>query len=284
MKDGMRRVLITGAAGGIGTALVRSMRERGWTVYAGVNRSVLEGFEHDSGVVPVRLDVTDRRTVERAYEEIRRTAGGLDAVVNNAGLMDFAPFTGGGFDTIRRVHAVNVEGPLLVTEVFLPLLAARRGRVVNISSEEAKAALPFDVYGYSKRCLEALSDVQRLELAFLGIDVVVIRPGAHETAFLDRIRTPVEDGAPGPLSRYYLAFQELAGAYLPASRDPRDVAETVCRALTVRRPRRVYEVNVSPMVSVLALLPSALHDLLIRLVLERRVKKKAPLERGARAP
>jgi len=120
------RILVTGGTRGIGRAVVEALaRREGVVVYLGC-RDLAAGqavAPHD-GVVPVLLDVTDPASIKTAVEAVR-AAGGLDAVVNNAGVMDESD--------MERTLEVNLDGVAAVTAAFAPLLGAG-GRVINVSS------------------------------------------------------------------------------------------------------------------------------------------------------
>ena len=120
------RILVTGGTRGIGRAVVEALaRREGVVVYLGC-RDLAAGqavAPHD-GVVPVLLDVTDPASIKTAAETVRAT-GGLDAVVNNAGVMDESD--------MERTLEVNLDGVAAVTTAFAPLLRPG-GRVINVSS------------------------------------------------------------------------------------------------------------------------------------------------------
>jgi NAD(P)-dependent dehydrogenase (short-subunit alcohol dehydrogenase family) len=167
-------VLITGAAGGIGTATTAELRERGARV---VGLDLLEGPDI------VACDVREQRDVDRAVAEAIRRLGGLDVLINNAGLG--LPQSAGAApdDDALAVIDVNLLGPWRVTSAALPALRESRGRVINVASGLAHLALPWGTaYCMSKRGLTAYSDALRLEYGG-EITVTTVYPGY--------IRTPI---------------------------------------------------------------------------------------------
>jgi NAD(P)-dependent dehydrogenase (short-subunit alcohol dehydrogenase family) len=167
-------VLITGAAGGIGTATTAELRERGARV---VGLDLLEGPDI------VACDVREQRDVDRAVAEAISRLGGLDVLINNAGLG--LPQSAGAApdDDALAVIDVNLLGPWRVTSAALPALRESRGRVINVASGLAHLALPWGTaYCMSKRGLTAYSDALRLEYGG-EITVTTVYPGY--------IRTPI---------------------------------------------------------------------------------------------
>jgi NAD(P)-dependent dehydrogenase (short-subunit alcohol dehydrogenase family) len=197
------RVLITGAAGGIGTAATAELRAQGASV-VGVD---LHGADID-------CDVRDQPSVDRAVAAaIERLGGGLDVLINNAGLG--APQSAGVApdDDALDVLAVNLVGPWRVTSAALPALRASRGRVVNVASGLAHITAPFaTAYTMSKRGVVAYSDSLRLEEGD-RITVTTVYPGF--------IRTPIH-------ARSTAAGVPLEGA-VPAER-VEDAARALARA------------------------------------------------------
>ncbi|MWG34138.1 SDR family NAD(P)-dependent oxidoreductase [Halomarina oriensis] len=152
--------LVTGATRGIGAEIATQLAEQGATVYAGARDT--DDVE-DAALVPVRLDVTNERTIEDAVERIESEEGRLDVLVNNAAV--YGP--SGALHTlstadIDRTLDTNLRGPMLVTKHALPLLLERRGvRVVDVSSGSGQFAGGMSTshppYSVSKAGLNALT-------------------------------------------------------------------------------------------------------------------------------
>ncbi|MFB6151481.1 MAG: SDR family NAD(P)-dependent oxidoreductase [Haloarculaceae archaeon] len=152
--------LVTGANRGIGREIARGLVELDATVFAGVRDA---DYDVPAGATPVELDVTDEATLERAVDEVVSSAGGLDVLVNNAGVGG----TGSGLkdidtDDFDRVLDVNLRGPSHLAKHALPhLLAGEGGRVVNVSSGVGILADPIEsempAYRISKAGINALT-------------------------------------------------------------------------------------------------------------------------------
>ena len=171
-----RRVLITGAASGIGAAAAEQMREQGARV---VGLDLSADPERDI----VACDVTDPEAVARAVPEAIAKLGGLDVLINNAGLG--IPQSAGQTPDpdALKVLGVNLIAPWRVTAAALPALlgSPARGRVVNVASGLAFLTVPFaTAYTISKRGVVAYSDSLRLEYGD-QIDVTTVYPGYIKT-------------------------------------------------------------------------------------------------------
>lgn len=251
-----RIAVITGASSGIGEACAHYLEARGWRVVAGVRRSEdAERLREASGgrLLPVKLDVTsddDRRELGERLAGLSGE-GGVQGLVNNAGIVVGGPLECIPVEEIRRQFEVNVFGLLGVTQTLLPLLRLGGGRIVNIGSVAGCITAPFlGPYSASKFALEALTDALRVELAPERIGVSLIEPGPAATPMWDKLwaHNPCLDGAGDDdcAGRYAAAlrgFQAMVGGQ-PANADaPQAVACVVERALTARRPRVRYQVG-----------------------------------------
>lgn len=167
------RILVTGAATGIGRATAIELTKRGHEVVATARR--VDAL-HDLDVADrLQLDVTDEASVARAIA----AAGDLDGIVNNAGLSEPGPIEGYPAEALRRVLETNVVGPVLVSQAVIAQLRERGGGViVNVGSVQGRIGIPFGgAYCASKHALEGFSEVLRYEIGHFGIRVVLIEPG-----------------------------------------------------------------------------------------------------------
>ena len=168
------RVLVTGAAGGIGEAAVAMLRSRGARV-VGLDLTV------DEAADVVACDVRDQSSVDAAVAEAVARLGGLDVLINNAGVGDPQSAGKAPDAAAQAVLDVNLMGPWRVTAAALPALREARGRVVNVASGLAHMSMPYaTAYCMSKRGLVAYSDALRLEYGG-EIDVTTVYPGYIRT-------------------------------------------------------------------------------------------------------
>jgi len=251
-----RAVLITGANGGVGRALVDRFAAAGWRVFAGVRApaSVDEPSRHRHSVVPVRIDVTDPAGLAGAYDVVAgqlREDGlaGLTGLVNNAGKSVDGPLELVPVDELTDGFAVNVVGAVAVTQTFLPLLRPARGRIVNMGGAAGRVAMPmYGALSASKAALDALSDVLRMEVLHQGVHVSYVEPGALQTSFFQRSAESRGRngyaGSPATQDVYAAALERSTKAMStmkPGALDP--VVTAVEHALTARRPAARYVVG-----------------------------------------
>ncbi|KAI0836904.1 putative short-chain dehydrogenase/reductase [Hypoxylon sp. FL0890] len=195
-----KTVLITGCGpGGIGSALAIEFHMRGHRVIAtGLSEELLAHLR-DRGMETVVLDVTLTASIEQAVSNVSKLTGGtLDILINNAGLLHIMPFADTFVEDARRLFDVNVLGVIAVARAFIPLLlaaatAARKNGdrgggplVANICSINSEIRPPyFSIYNATKAAVEVLSGTIRLELAPLGIRVVIVKTGAIRSEFFN---------------------------------------------------------------------------------------------------
>jgi NAD(P)-dependent dehydrogenase (short-subunit alcohol dehydrogenase family) len=172
-----RRALVTGASGAFGTAVRKELRGRGWSV-VGLD------LEQDGDEV-IACDVTDDEAVPRAVAAAAERLGGLDVLVNNAGIGGPASAGAPPGEHVRRMIDVNLLGAWRVTAAAIEHLVDSRGRVVLLGSRMSFIGLPLGAaYGVSKRALTAYADALRAEYG-THVSVTCVHP-----AF---VRTPIHD-------------------------------------------------------------------------------------------
>jgi NAD(P)-dependent dehydrogenase (short-subunit alcohol dehydrogenase family) len=175
-----RRVLITGASGAFGTAVRDALRARGWSV-AGLD---LRG---DGGEV-VACDITDPAAAAAGVASAAERLGGLDVLINNAGIGGPASAGEPPGELVRSMIEVNLMGAWTVTAAAIDHLVDSRGRVVFVGSRMAFIGLPLGAaYGVSKRALTAYADALRAEYG-THVNVTCVHPAMVKTPIHDRTK------------------------------------------------------------------------------------------------
>jgi NADP-dependent 3-hydroxy acid dehydrogenase YdfG len=249
--------LVTGTSSGIGRATALALRRAGLRVWASARRLDSIADLADAGLDVVALDVTDEESMAAAVQTVVDRHGRIDVLVNNAGYALYAPFETAPMTEVRRQFETNVFGLVRLTQLVLPGMRDRgHGRVVNVSSMGGRIVFPSGAfYHATKHAVEALSDALRLEVAALGIDVIVIQPGPVRTQYLANVETAGSDRPPAtgdavdPYAPWMIDItttNERAYEDGPMSRlvsAAEDVAAVITKAATTRRPRPRYAVG-----------------------------------------
>ncbi|WP_353951477.1 SDR family NAD(P)-dependent oxidoreductase [Knoellia sp. S7-12] len=225
----MKTALITGANRGLGRAVAQQLAEQGMTVIvaarnAAAGETAAQHIGH--GAVSVQLDVTDSASIAAAAEQVTRSHGALDVLVNNAGILPEATNTDPAeevdLEMFRRTYATNLLGPVGVLEAFLPLLRnSPAGRIVNVTStmgsltdqidpDSPYYSMALPAYRSSKAALNNVTIALAKQLAATSIKVTSVCPGFVQTDL-----TPINHEQ-APLTAAQAAAPIVTAATLPA--------------------------------------------------------------------
>lgn len=247
-------VIVTGSSTGLGQEIALHLAGRGFRVYATVRDLSMapdvEAAAQARGVhvTVLRLDLTDRASIEQAVGTVVDECGEIYGLVNNGGLGLRGCLEDLSDAEIRAVFEANVFGTIAATKAVLPhMRAVRRGRVVTISSVGGRiASFGVSAYCATKFAQEGFGEALALEVAPFGIAAVLVEPGIIETTRWSTNRATAA-GALRPDSPYralFLRGEALADRVVDRSRTTAaDVAQAVHVALTVPRPRMRYVVG-----------------------------------------
>jgi NAD(P)-dependent dehydrogenase (short-subunit alcohol dehydrogenase family) len=204
---------ITGCSSGFGLELARQAIEGGYrTVVTARDLSKLPGELASTQVLVLKLDVTEPDQVAAAVKAAQTRFGGIDVLVNNAGIGYFAAIEEGEVAEVRKMFEVNVFGLTSMVQAVLPgMRQRRRGCIVNLSSLAGLRGMPaLGQYNATKFAVEGLSEALRREVEPLGIQVMVVNPSGFRTDWAGRSANesehPIED------------YQATAGAVRAAVR------------------------------------------------------------------
>jgi len=260
-------VLLTGCSSGIGRALAEEAARRGYCVYATARRVESLRALEAQGIRALGLDITDLDSIGRAVAAVSDEAGRIDFLVNNAGQSLFGPLAEVPLDSVSRLFNTNLVGQLAMCQAVIPLMAAAgSGCIVNVGSMVGVVTTPYaGAYSATKAALHLLSEGLRMEVAPLGIDVVVVQPGGVQSKVADNAK------AGSDLERYadrralYHPVDENRRQRSDASQDepmPGDLfASKVWDRLSRTPPPAVIRVGKGVgVLRTLALLPRAVRD------------------------
>jgi NAD(P)-dependent dehydrogenase (short-subunit alcohol dehydrogenase family) len=252
-------VVITGASTGFGRLMAETLARNGHRVFATMRnvgernadaaRALHELAARERlSLEALELDVTDEASIERAIAVVESRCGRIDVLVNNAGYGVL-----GLAETITpeqslRQFETNFFGAQRMNRAVLPLMRAHRsGLLLHISSGAGRLALPgLGVYCASKFALEALAEVYRYELASLGVDSVIIEPGAYPTPIMAKFE-PGEDAGRAATYGEAARIPDVMGAGLRGAQgNPQEIADCVLRVIATPAGQRRLRYRVGP--------------------------------------
>jgi NAD(P)-dependent dehydrogenase (short-subunit alcohol dehydrogenase family) len=281
-----RTALVTGAATGIGKALVEKLDREGWRCFAGYNRqppdALLEACSERTQVV--QCNVTDGASVKSALAEVGEAlaGGSLDLLVNNAATTGGA---GGGVENVdierfKSLFEVNFWGQVRVTQAALPFIRrSEDGRIINVGSASQYLTIPLGCsYPISKAALKRLTQALRVELKPFGVQVTCVEPGG--------VRTPMMNISEEQRAELWASFPEqLLSQYEAQFKFPGDAIESAFPLWTAEKfADRVYRDVISakklkanyligPGVWVLPIIERAVPDALRERIFERMFRR-----------
>ncbi|HEY0249504.1 MAG TPA: SDR family oxidoreductase [Gryllotalpicola sp.] len=188
-----RIALVTGGSGGIGKAVVEKLVAEGFTVavhYAGNKAkadAIVEQVIADGGkAIAVGGDVADENAMAAAFDAVEQAFGGIDVVVNTAGIMILSPIATLNLDDLDRMHRTNIRGTFVISQLAANRLRAG-GAIINFSTTVTRTSFPtYGAYVASKAAVEGITLILARELRGKDITVNAVAPGPTATAlFLD---------------------------------------------------------------------------------------------------
>jgi NADP-dependent 3-hydroxy acid dehydrogenase YdfG len=226
--------LVTGASSGIGEVTAVALAEAGAAVAIGARREdrldALAARLRDGGaaVLQLELDVTDEQACADAVGRTREELGGLDVLVNNAGVMLLGTIVGAGTEDWRRMINTNVLGVMYMTHAAIEgMVEQGSGDIVNMSSVAGRVARKgAGVYNASKWAVNAFSESLRQEVTGRGVRVSLVEPGAVTTELTDHITQPEAKAAAETMYTSMQALQadDIARAVVYVVTQPPHVA------------------------------------------------------------
>ncbi len=194
-----QRIVITGGSSGLGLALAERLAARGDAIalmarnpekLAQAASSIRQKIP-DATVTTMSVDVSEQPVLSAAFSEVTQALGGIDLLINSAGILRESHFDKTPLETHREVMEINYFGSLYATLAALPYIEkSSRGQIVNISSLAGMSGVfGYSAYCASKHALLGLSETLRVELAPRGIKVQVVCPGEFDSPMVDDIDT-----------------------------------------------------------------------------------------------
>ncbi len=280
-SEKLKTALITGATDGLGKAAAVLLAERGYRVFAAgrsaEKRAQLDAWAREKNLAleTLDLDVCDDASVKNGVAEVIAKTGGLDVLINNAGIIYVSTVEDARMEDWRRQFETNFFGVVRVTQAALPHMRTRkRGRILMISSVSGLITPPtHGPYSSSKHAMEGLSNALRLEMYPFGVDVILIEPGYIVTNLATTAAALMEPYADkiksGPYAKIYAgAFAGSSSARTKSKTTPEDCARVMLEAIETPHPRPRY--GVTPLARSVKWAKRLLSDRMIDSVVRRR--------------
>lgn len=222
--------LITGASGGIGSAIARALALEGVRLFL-VGRDLVR-LKELAGAEVFRADLTDDAQLQATADRVREVFGGVDLLVHSIGLFRGGPMETSPVKDLDDQYRVNVRVPYLLTQTLLPSLIERQGQVVFVNSGAGAnpARGSWGAYSATKHALRAIADSLRDEVNRKGVRVMTVFPGRTATAMQEEVHR--FEGRPYDPSRFI---------------QPEDVAGPVVQALRMAKSAELTDLHIRPM-------------------------------------
>lgn len=243
-KITMKKVaLISGASAGIGKQTAKILSQNGYTVYAAARRIERMNDLLQSGIKLLKMDVTNDDSMVNGMNEIIKTEGRIDVLINNAGFGQYGAVEEVSMKDARYQLEVNVIGLARLTQLCIPYMRKQQaGKIVNITSIGGKISSPLGAwYHASKFAVEALSDNMRMELKPFGIDVIVIEPGGIKTEWSDiAMDNLMKSSSSGPYKNMAEKMNAMSKKFESRLPEPSLIANLILKAIKSSNPKTRY--------------------------------------------
>ena len=269
-------ILITGASGGLGAALVemsKTLPDLNYIIATDIQEKIISLYKNDTKVMGLQMDVSSETSIRKAFKYLQEIGISIKYIINCAGVSIFHPISESTEKLLDKTLKVNTYGPILTVSIFLEDLIKNKGKVIQISSVSVKLPTLFQPYPNSKIALEAFSTSMRQELTLMGIDLILIRPGAINTNLTVDMRSIPNPISESKYSSYFTTFTKMAFSGIGKMVEPYQVAELVKKALTAKKPKKVYSINSNTKIALLTLFHRKWRDSLIIGALKKENRK-----------
>jgi NAD(P)-dependent dehydrogenase (short-subunit alcohol dehydrogenase family) len=256
LKKMSKKILITGASGGFGVLTVEKLLSKGHQVAAamrdidGRNKSTAEKLRA-LGAVIVELDVTKDDSVTNGVNAAIAQLGGLDVLMNNAGIGSAGMLEFFTTDDFKHLYEVNVFGVQRMNRAVVPHFRNQKsGLIVYTSSLLGRITLPFyGLYQTSKWALEALAENYRAELSTFGIENCIVEPGGFPTAFAENLMLPSDTSQADNYGGFIHAPQKMGENFHNVlmnnpQQDPQRVADAFADLLDIPHGEKPFRTTV----------------------------------------
>lgn len=232
---------ITGCSTGFGRELAIAVLAKGYRCVVTARKpkqveDIAAGYKETALVL--ELDVTDRAEVESSVKSAESAFGGIDVLVNNAGIGYFGSIEESDEAEVKRIFEINFWGLSAMTRAVLPgMRKRRRGHIVNVSSIGGLTAFPALAYYHAtKFAVEGFSETLAKEVAHLGIKVTLVEPSGFRTDWAGRSAHDVKNAISDYAETAGQNLKSLRAASGKQAGDPKRAAEAIIKAVESKEP------------------------------------------------
>ncbi len=265
----MKKILLTGANGGLGKAVTKYFTQNGFFVYR-TDVCLGEEIENTKQFIS---DNTNSDSIKNLKEAISAETDTLDAIVHVAGFFNMDSLIEIEEKDLRKIFDINFFGVYLLNKEFYDMFD-KGGRIVIVTSEVASIyPLPFEsIYGLTKSTLDNYASALRMELMLHNIPVAVVRPGAIKTEFLGASTTALDRLCEKTKLYNYNAkrFKKIVEKTESKAVEPIKVAKLIFKATTAKKPKFTYKINHNKGLKLLNALPKKMQAFIIRKILKKK--------------
>lgn len=260
-------VLITGACGGMGSAVTKTLQNNGYQVFA-FDKKIINPI---LGVNYYEGDITNNDDIKKAFQDISHRITKLDAIINFAGIYNLDSLVEIDEEELIRIFNINVFGVYRINKIFMPLLQ-KNSKIIITSSELAPLApLPFTgLYAITKSTLEKYAYSLRMELGLLNIKVILVRPGAVKTDLLTTSTTALDHFC--NKTTFYNCnakkFRQIVNNVEAKTISPSQIGKIVLKIMSCKHPKYVYNINRNKMLRLLNFLPQKVQVAVIKKIIK----------------
>lgn len=265
----MKYIVVTGAYGGMGQAVVKKLVKEGYYVFA-LDKKIGNASEN---VCPIEIDLTSLDSINSACEKIKSIIDSVYAIVHLAGLYKLNSLVEMQESEIKQIFDVNLFGAIYLNKIFFPLL--KKGSKILITTSELAPLnpLPFTgIYAVTKSALDDYAFSLRMELQLLGINVSVLRAGAVSTQMLGVSTKALDEFCLN--TKIYQCnaerFRSIVNGVEAKNVSPEKIAIKFLKLLNKNKPKFAYSINRNKLLILLSILPKRLQFWVIKKILKNK--------------
>ena len=264
--NNMKKVLITGAAGGIGLATVKYLSNNGYYVYA----FDIKEIEPMQNVESFKCDLTNSKEIKEIHDKLYKETK-IDAVIHFSGMYLMDSLIEIKEEDLKKIFDVNFFSVYLINKYFIDMLNPNSKIIITSSEVAPLDPLPFNgIYSLTKSTIEHYAVSLRQELNLINIKVIILRPGAIQTSLLNDSIKSVERLEKETKLYHSNAskFKSIVEKNESKTIEPIKISKIVFKILKKKNPKLLYKTNINKKLVLLSILPKRLQLKIIKNLLK----------------